>query len=109
MERRQFPRVPLDVTFFVEVSFDGRGEVSALLVDIGRGGLQLAFPPHMQGMEDILGCQAVVRGLPVRPGRGAGREFSGAVSWISPERFGIRFLDPIPLSDAEITALALSL
>ena len=110
MDRRQYPRVPLDIPFFVEVTIEGGVPFSALLIDIGRGGLQLAFPLHQRRVNELLGCSVTVDGLPVQSEQEEIlRNIPGIVSWVSPERFGIRFEDPVSLTEEDLADLAFSL
>lgn len=105
-DRRNSLRVPIDVPFFVSIQKNpGNEEVPALLVDCGRGGVQLAFSPASDNIAGWLGCQVRVDGLPlILDAMGTGYE--GIITWMSIERCGVRFHTPLPVSDQCIQALA---
>ena len=46
MERRGQTRIALDLPYFIELQFPGLDPVSAILMDISSGGLQVALPPQ---------------------------------------------------------------
>lgn len=105
-DRRNSLRVPIDVPFFVSMQkIPGNHEVPALLVDCGRGGVQLAFSPASDDIAGWLGCEVRVDGLPlILDAMGAG--YAGIITWMSIERCGVRFHTPLPVSDQCIQALA---
>ena len=108
MERREFLRVPIDAPHFITVAFDGGESVITLLIDISRGGLQAAFPPHQTVDEEALLGRAVrVTELPGSVEQASGNlgGLSGTVSWVSPQRCGVRFAAPLALGDEELAAL----
>ena len=111
MERRNHPRVPLDAPFFINIRIGAGNPLSGMLVDLGRGGLQAAFPPQENGYNisnELLGDAVTVFGLPkVFDEDGIGR--SGYVSWVSADRFGVRFLSLAALTDSELEELTHSL
>lgn len=104
-ERRSYPRVPLDTPFFVTLKREkAHEELSAVLVDCSQGGVQLALPPSSEPLFDWLGLRVLILGLPspMDPPR---LGCSGSVSWVSEERCGIRFSQPLALSDEALIAL----
>ena len=108
MERRQFLRVPIDAPHFITVSLDDGVSVTTLLVDISRGGLQVAFSPSQVVEKDYyLGKSVVVCQLPgsVEQASGNDKGLRGCISWVSPARCGIRFTEPLDLGDEELAAL----
>ena len=108
MERREFLRVPIDAPHFISVIFDEGESIVTLLVDISRGGLQVAFPPHQPvGEEIFLGRTVRVTELPgsVEQASGNVGGLSGTISWVSPQRCGVRFFSPLELGDEELAAL----
>ncbi len=108
-ERRVYPRVPLDAPFFVTLRKSDGEETPSLMVDFGRGGVQLALPPgtpasfhfwlshhvHVFGLPEAIACS--------REG------CKGMITWVSAERCGVRFEIPLSLSDEEICLILKSL
>ena len=102
MERRRIARVPLDVPFFVTVQLDSGEQYRAMLVDCGRGGVQLAFSPtENSGMDALLNQPLILLGLPQELGV-APDGCPGMVIWVSPERCGVRFDVALTLTDEEL-------
>jgi hypothetical protein len=101
-DRRKFARVPLDAPYFVALRFDNGPKETALLADLGRGGLQLSFAPgrDIQG-ENFLGRAVFIDALPVTlPVEG--KNLPGTITWVSPQRCGVRFQTPLNVSEAEL-------
>lgn len=108
MERRARPRVPLDVPFFVTVRLADGSQCPALLVDCGRGGVQLAFSPTEEGVGGLLNQEMLLLDLP--KGLKADPDgCPGLVTWVSAERCGVRFDLPLALTDEELRVVAESL
>ena len=108
MERRVCPRVPLDAPFFVTVRLENGQQCSAMLVDCGRGGVQLAFSPVEGMVNSLLSQELLVLNLP----KGLGTDpdgCPGVVTWVSPQRCGVRFDRALSLTDEELAAVAGSL
>ena len=103
-DRRTFARIPIDVPIFCEIAFPGQSPIATLLKDISRGGVQVALSPGSTTEDMTLGQQAVVIGLPAKIGIDPGGVAS-IVSWLSPERVGLRFNDPLPVSEEELDAI----
>jgi hypothetical protein len=108
-DRRQFVRVPLDAPYFVTLSFDGGITENTLLVDIGRGGLQVSFgPARAIRQETLLGSAVCVGALPAALKLPlAEKDLPGIISWVSPQRCGVRFHTPLSLNETEL-AIALA-
>lgn len=108
-ERRVSPRVPLDAPFFVTLRRSDGPELPALVVDLSRGGVQLALPPDAsENFHAWLSCQVTVLGLPPLVGF-CGSGCAGMICWISMERCGVRFDTPLSVSDASLRAVIMSL
>lgn len=108
-ERRVYQRVPLDAPFFVTLRRSDGAEIPALMVDFGRGGVQVALPPGTPAsFHSWLSCQVVVLGMPepIECGRAGCK---GMVSWVSAERCGVRFEPPLSLSEQELRNIVKSL
>ncbi|MDL2317369.1 PilZ domain-containing protein [Desulfovibrio sp. OttesenSCG-928-A18] len=107
-ERRAHLRVPLDVPVLVTARLDDEHNMIAMLVDCGRGGVQLAFSPATRALPDILGRRIAVLGLPpaLQPMQ---RHFTGMITWVSHERCGVRFEKPLPLNEDELVRITRSL
>ncbi|MDR2162058.1 MAG: PilZ domain-containing protein [Desulfovibrio sp.] len=104
VERRQFARVPLDAPCLITLRITDWGPETTLLADISLGGLQASFTPGREiNWETLLGRSVVVDSLPISlltsP---AGENLRGSVSWISPRRCGVRFEQPLPLSETDL-------
>jgi hypothetical protein len=107
-ERRAHPRVPLDAPFFVTLLVEESKKTSALLVDCGKGGLQLALSPAESALANLLSASVLILGLP-RQLDGLGEGLSGSVSWISAERCGVSFTSPLSVSDDSLLAFTKNL
>ena len=108
MERRVSPRVPLDAPFFVTVCLESGERHSAMLVDCGRGGAQLAFSLAEGLLASLISQKLMILNLP--KGLRIYRDScSGVVTWVSPQRCGVRFDHLLPLTDDEVMAVANSL
>ncbi len=105
MERRNHPRVPLDTPHFAELRFEGGGRLPVMLVDVGRGGLQLAVSLADQDPNALLGCEVILLDLP-KPLDPAGHGLSGKITWLAPQRCGVRFTEFLALPDEQLAALA---
>lgn len=105
MERRNHPRVPLDTPLFAELGLTGGANMPVMLVDISRGGLQLALSLGTLDPNEILGIAVVVRSLPqtLDP---SGDGIAGKITWLAPQRCGVRFTDVLELPDEQIDAIA---
>ena len=105
MERRICSRVPLDAPFFVIARLADGQRYSAILVDCGRGGVQLAFSLAKGVISSLLGQKMVILDLP----EGLGTDpdgCPGVVTWVSPQRCGVRFDQLLSLTEEEVTAIA---
>ena len=101
-DRRRFARVPLDAPQFVALRLDDGTADKVLLIDLGRGGLQISFGPtrDVQG-KDLLGRAVSVGFLPAALLLES-EDLPGVVSWVSDQRCGVCFLTPLTVSDAEL-------
>ena len=104
-EKREQPRVPLDVPFFVAIRMDSGDKIQAMLIDCGRGGVQLAFSPAETRMGELLNLTVMIEGLPDKIRAETTGSF-GVITWVSPERCGVRFLTPFPLTKEELQEMA---
>ena len=103
-ERRNFARTPIDVPVFCEIALPGQSIFPALLKDISCGGVQVALSPGSTTEDIVLGQPALVIGLPAKLGIDPGG-IPSIVSWLSPERVGLRFDAPLPLSEEALGAI----
>ena len=103
-ERRTFARIPIDVPIFCEIVFPGQNSFLALLKDISRGGVQVALSPGSTTEDLALGQPARVIGLPAKIGIDPGG-VPAIVSWLSPERVGLRFTEPLPVSESDLDSI----
>jgi hypothetical protein len=101
-DRRRFARVPLDAPQFVTLRLEGGTAEKVLLIDLGRGGLQISFAPtrDIQGT-GFLGRAVSVDALPAALSM-EGENLPGIISWVSAQRCGIRLQTPLAVSDAEL-------
>ena len=108
MERRMRPRGPLDAPYFVSVRLESGHECPAMLIDCGRGGVQLAFSPSEEHVGNLLNRELMILGLP--KGLGADPDgVPGTVTWAGPERCGVRFERMLTLTDQQLQTVANSL
>ena len=103
-ERRTFARTPIDVPVFCEIAFPGQNIFTTLLKDISCGGVQVALSPGSTTESMTLGQPALVIDLPAKIGTDPGG-IPSIVSWLSPERVGLRFDAPLPLTEEELEAI----
>jgi hypothetical protein len=86
----------------VTFRFDDESVEAAMLADLGLGGLQLAFAPARNiQRENFLGRTVSIEPLP-SPLLKAGKELPGTISWVSPQRCGVRFQTPLCVSETEL-------
>ncbi len=79
-----------------------------MLIDCGRGGVQLAFSPAEESVSQLLNQELIVLNLP--QGLGADPDgCPGVVSWVSLQRCGVRFDQMLFVTDEELRAVAYSL
>lgn len=101
-DRRSFPRVPLDAPHFVTLQRNG-GKADVMLVDLSRGGAQLALAPSENNLPYWLGEEALLLGLPPNIDKD-GLGYRCVVSWLRPERCGVRFQPPLCMEEEELLA-----
>lgn len=105
VERRQIVRIPLDAPYFASLQITGGALLSVMLLDLSRGGMQVAVPPNQADAMQLLGCDVVISDLPhLLDNTGSG--CPGQIVWVSPQRCGVRFDRLFPLTDWQITAIA---
>jgi len=108
-ERRIYPRVPLDAPYFVTLRRDDGVEIPALVVDLGRGGIQATLSPGFsEDFRTWLNHQVVVAGL-IEPVQCDDSGYKGVITWVSAEHCGVRFQPPLPVSEEELEAIIRSL
>jgi hypothetical protein len=94
------------------VAIDQGASMTMLLVDLGRGGMQTVFPPgETIEKKQLLGKSVTVSQLPavVVQATGIGDSVRGNITWVSPQRCGIRFACPLDIGDEELSSLLESL
>ena len=107
-ERRDYSRAPLDTPYFARLIIDENISTSALLIDVSRGGLQLGVSPEQVDTVRLLGKEVVVEDLP-RGIDAEGQGFACHVTWVSSNRFGVRFVDILLPDSLDLPALLHSL
>ena len=100
MERRSFPRVPLDMPVFIRMRLPTGGEQKVLLVDISCGGMQVALSAQVNKHADLLGTPVLLFGLPAPLDTGTTGK-GGSITWVSPQRCGIRFDEPVAPAEGD--------
>lgn len=102
-ERRSHERICIDAPVMCELVIQSHA-LPVLLKDISKGGAQVEIGPARKFTTNLLGEAVSVCMLPDElPGQPAG--LSGVVSWVSPERMGIRFHTVLTISSAELEAI----
>ncbi len=105
MERRNHPRAQLDTPYFAELALEGGGHITVMLVDVSRGGLQLAISLGNLEPGELLGLNVTLRNLPkVLDPEGGG--ISGKITWLAPQRCGVRFTELLMLPDEQLASIA---
>ena len=87
---------------------EGGQQCAAMLIDCGRGGVQLALSLAEGTIRSLLGHELVVMNLP----KGLSTDpdgCPGVVTWVSPQRCGVRFDQILSLTDEEVMVVASSL
>lgn len=108
MERRAHSRLLIDIPVLTGLKLANGRVLPAMLVDVSRGGIQLALSPETFNPEAILGNDAVITELP--------GELSMLVSnkcaficWVSSQRCGLRFYTPLAEDEEYIKTLTATL
>lgn len=102
VEKRSHNRVPLDIPLFILLQTEEALELPVQLLDCSRGGVRLAFAPKDEKRSrEMLNSRVRLMHLPksmdpIDLGR------SGLVAWTSSGRCGVRFDNPLQLTDGEI-------
>lgn len=102
VEKRGHNRVPLDLPLFILLETEDRHELPVQLLDCSRGGVKLAFAPKDESRtREMLNRRVRLLHLPramdpVDSGRG------GMIAWTCAGRCGVRFDEPLMLTDGEI-------
>ena len=102
-ERRTSSRLPIDVPVFFEITLHTGALVPALLKDISAGGLQAGLS-STAGLKFSLGMEVLLLALPPAIDD-TGFGLAAVVSWQSPERLGLRFHKPLPLTEDDVQAI----
>lgn len=102
-ERRLYERICLDAPVFCEIIM-GEERAPVLLKDISMGGIQVEKAPGKSIPRELLGQKVKVTTLPDELTRRIPK-MEGTVSWMSAERLGIRFLNPLPLTQSELESI----
>ncbi len=105
MERRGHTRIALDLPYFIELQFPGLDPVSAILMDVSSGGLQVALPPQFPNPSALQGLLAQVLHLPFC----GSRPVSGCVAWVYQHQLGVQFAVPLEANPVDLETFAKSL
>lgn len=104
VNRRAYQRVPLDAPSFA--TLHRQGEVlTVLIVDCSRGGMQFALPPGVPLPEEWLGASIFIFGLPALFDEDASG-CPAVVNWLGSGRCGVRFEQPLAVSDESLESIA---
>jgi hypothetical protein len=106
MEDRRFsPRIPLDTPCFLTMIVNGEEEFSAMLVDVGQGGMQLALPPA-SGVPDIKPGASVVLQTVCAPLDSLLEGVCGNVAWVGERCCGVKLLQELAADTATLTNIS---
>ena len=105
MERRGQTSIALDLPYFIELQFPGLDPVSAILMDISAGGLQVALPPQFPDPVAVQGLVAQILHLPFC----GSRPVSSSVAWVYQHQLGLQFAEPLEANPADLEAFSKSL
>lgn len=99
-DRRNSPRVPIDVPFFIRMRIDGEGEITGLLIDCSLGGVQLALSMPSGVPAVWMGAEVGIADMP-----GIDAVLAGSITWISSDRCGVRFHQALAMTEEELRDL----
>ncbi len=100
MERRNSPRIPLDVPCLLTLVLEGKA-CPAMLIDISAGGVHLALSPGPGGDALRVHAKASLADVPGKIGPVLNNR-EGAVAWVAERHCGIRLDEALPFSVDEL-------
>lgn len=105
-EKRDYQRVPLDIPLFVTLKTADNRELPVQLLNCSRGGVQLVFAPKDENYSlEMLNSFVSLLHLP-RPMDPTAAGRVGRVAWVASGRCGVRFDEPLLITEGEIKEVA---
>lgn len=104
-DRRHSPRIPLDAPCLLTLLVNYEEEHAAMVVDVSRGGVQLALS-SAPGLPSVTqGAPVTLKDLP-EPLRGLLEGVHGKVAWVGARCCGVRLNKELPIGAADMADLA---
>ena len=105
MERRQAPRIPLDVPCLLAMVVNYAETYSAMAVDVSQGGVQLALSPGVSEEQITVGQPVTFKDVPGSLGHLL-EGVHGRIAWVGVRCCGVKLNKPLPLDLSDTTDLA---
>ncbi len=105
MERRQSPRIPVDIPCLLTMVLNYGEELSAMAVDVSQGGVQLALSPRSAQAEIEPGMPVTLKNVPA-PLDDLLEGVHGKIAWVGIRCCGIRLNKKLLINPAEMVDLA---
>lgn len=105
MDRRASPRIPLDIPCLVALVVNYTTQCPVMIVDISRGGVQLALSPGMSGDDIAVGVPVTLRDVP-GPLNDLLEGISGKIAWIGVRCCGVRLDKELSIDASDVTDMA---
>ena len=104
-DRRHSQRIPLDAPCLLALFVNDREECPAMVVDVSRGGVQLALPPNSSVEKMEMGTPLVLKKVSL-PLDQLLENVRGDLAWVGTRCCGIKLNEDLPIAASDITDLA---
>ena len=104
-DRRNSPRIPLDAPCLLTLFVSDKEEYPAMVVDVSRGGVQLALPPKSTVENLELGAQVMLKDVSA-PLDGLLEKTEAELAWLGMSCCGVKLNKELPIALADVTDLA---
>ncbi|SBW00077.1 putative PilZ domain protein [uncultured delta proteobacterium] len=104
-DRRNSPRIPLDAPCLLTLLVNYEEEHHAMVVDVSRGGVQLALSPGPGLSEVAPGMPVTLQNVPA-PLNALLEGIHGKVAWVGVRCCGVKLNKELAIDSADITDLS---
>ena len=104
-DRRTAPRIPLDAPCLLTLTVDYEEETFAMVVDVSRGGIQLALPPGSKPVQLTIGQPVTLKDVSA-PLDLLLEDAHGKIAWIGANCCGVKLNKELPIAQADVVDLA---
>ncbi len=105
MERRQSPRIPVDIPCLLTMVLNYENEYQAMAVSVSLGGVQLALSPGPDQVEIAPGMPVTLKNVSA-PLSDLLEGAHGKIAWAGIRCCGIRLNRELPVNPADMADLA---